>query len=84
MNRSFRSANHLSSPAQLQQSADAQQRAADRPAARNSALTAALYSGTTNFTYSKDPAPRGRKPIVSKTNALARKRKITSRCRRND
>lgn len=83
MNRSFRSSNHLSSPAQLQQSADAQQRAADRQAARNSALTAALYRGTTNFTYSKDPAPRGRLPSVSKTNALARKRKITSRLRRN-
>lgn len=83
MNRSFRSSNHLSSPAQLQQSADAQQRTADRQAARNSALTAALYRGTTNFTYSKDPAPRGRLPSVSKTNALARKRKITSRLRRN-
>ncbi|WP_423760242.1 hypothetical protein [Burkholderia sp. NLJ2] len=83
MSQSFRISNNLSSTAQLQQSADAQQRTADRLAARNSALTAALYRGTTNFTYSKDPVPGGRPLSPSKMNALARKRKIANRSRRN-
>ncbi len=83
MNRPFRIPNNPSPSAQLQQSADAQLRTADRLAARNSALTAALYRGTTNFTYSKDPAP-GSRPLSSpKMNALARKRKIANRSRRN-
>ncbi|WP_324658536.1 hypothetical protein [Burkholderia thailandensis] len=83
MNLAFRTSNNQASSGQLQQSTDAQQRTSDRLAARNIALTAVLYRGTTSFTYSQDPAPNSRPPSSPKMNALARKRKIANRLRRS-
>ncbi|MFM0416074.1 hypothetical protein [Paraburkholderia aromaticivorans] len=72
--------------AQAQHVAQAQQKAANAQGARNGAQFAALYRGTTNFTYGSD-AQRG--PSVSSVRAkrmadqLARKRRAAKKQRGN-
>lgn len=72
--------------AHAQHTADAQQKSANAQGARNGAQFAALYRGTTNFTYGSD-AQRG--PSVSSVRAkrmadqLARKRRAAKKQRSN-
>src|SRR5258708_8178319 len=72
--------------AQAQHAAQSQQKAANAQGARNGAQFAALYRGTTNFTYGND-AQRG--PSVSSVRAkrvadqLARKRRPAKKQRGN-
>jgi type III secretion regulatory protein HpaA len=84
MSRVSHSNGNETAAANAQHTADAQQKSANAQGARNGAQFAALYRGTTSFTYGQDPQ---RGPSVSSVRAkkmadqLARKRRAAKKQR---
>lgn len=84
MSRVSHSNGNQTAAANAQHTAEAQQKSANAQGARNGAQFAALYRGTTNFTYGQDPQ---RGPSVSSVRAkkmadqLARKRRAAKKQR---